>query len=76
MAAICRTKFNELIGSIVPFADIRRLNAEGKFPYTLTRTCNGKTESLAGDSYLWTMVFPLGAISNPGGGTLQYNATR
>lgn len=76
MAAICRTKFNELIGSIVPFADIRRLNAEGKFPYTLTRTRNGKTESLAGDSYLWTMVFPLGAISNPGGGTLQYNATR
>jgi tetratricopeptide (TPR) repeat protein len=76
MKYICRTKFNELIGSIIPFADIRRLNAEGTYPYTLTRVRDGVEETLPGDSYLWTMVFPLGAISNPGGGTLQYNATK
>lgn len=76
MKYICRTKFNEFIGSIIPFADIRRLNAEGTYPYTLTRVRDGKTESLAGDSYLWTMVFPLGAIQNAGGGTLKYNATK
>lgn len=75
MKYICRTKFNEFIGSILPFADIRRLNAEGIYPYTLSRVRNGLTETLPGDSYLWTMVFPLGAIENPGGGTLKYNAT-
>lgn len=72
---IGRTKFNEFIGSIIPFADIRRLNAEGTYPYTLTRTRDGRVETLDPHSYLWTMVFPLGAIENPGGGHLDYNAT-
>lgn len=76
LGAIYRTKWNELIGSIVPFADIRRVNAEGKYPYTLTRTRDGQQESLAPDSYLWTMVFPLGAIENPGGGRIEYIATK
>ena len=76
VAAVCRTKWNDLIGSIVPFADIRRLNAEGEYPFTLTYTRNGKTDTLAPDSYLWTMVFPLGAIENPGGGKIEYVATR
>lgn len=76
ITAICRTKWNDLIGSIVPFADIRRLNAEGQYPFTLTYTRNGKTDTLAPDSYLWTMVFPLGAIENPGGGKIEYVATR
>lgn len=73
---ICRTKFNEFIGSIIPFADIRRLNAEGTYPYTLRRVRDGKEETLDPHSPLWTMVFPLGAIENPGGGKLEYNATR
>lgn len=76
MRYICRTKFNELIGSIVPFADMRRLNAEGTYAYPLSRVRGGKTETLPADSHLWTMVFPLGAIQNAGGGTLQYNATK
>ena len=76
ISLICRTKWNDLIGSIIPFADMRRLNAEGEYPYTLTRTRDGKTETLAPDSYLWTMVFPLGAMENAGGGSLQYIATK
>lgn len=76
ISLICRTKWNDLIGSIVPFADMRRLNAEGEYPYTLTRTRDGKQESLAPDSYLWTMVLPLGAIENAGGGHLERIATK
>lgn len=76
ISLICRTKWNDLIGSIVPFADMRRLNAEGEYPYTLTRTRDGKQESLSPDSYLWTMVLPLGAIENPGGGKIEYIATK
>ena len=76
IAAICRTKWNDLIGSVIPFADIRRLNAEGQYPYTLTYVRNGKTDTLAPDSYLWTMVFPMGAIENHGGGKIEYIATK
>lgn len=76
ISLICRTKWNDLIGSLIPFSDIRRLNAEGKYPFTLTYTRDGKQVSLAPDSYLWTMPFPKGAVDNPGGGHIEYIATK
>lgn len=73
---IRRTKDNELIFSIVPFADARRFNNEGTYARTMTKTYNGQTLSLRPDSHLWTMPIPAGAINNPGNGTVQQNATK
>lgn len=71
---IRRTKNNELINTIIPFIDIKRYNAEGKYPVTLTKTFDGKNYTLSPDSHLWTMVFPANAMNRPGNGTLTQNS--
>ena len=73
---IRRTKDNELIFSIVPFADARRFNAEGTYARTLTKEYDGRTYTLSPGSHLWTMPFPAGAINNPGNGTITQNVDR
>lgn len=74
--AIFRTKRNELINTLIPFADARRLNAEGVYPVSFTKTANGTTYTLRSDSHLWTMPFPQGATKNPGNGTLTQNVDK
>lgn len=74
--AILKTKNNELILTIVPFCDARRLNAEGVYPVSFSKTFNGIAYSLASDSHLWTMPFPQGATDNPGNGTLTQNVEK
>ena len=74
--AILKTKNNELILTIVPFCDARRLNAEGVYPVSFSKTYNGTAYSLASDSHLWTMPFPQGATDNPGNGTLTQNVEK
>lgn len=71
-----RTKDNELIFSIVPFADARRFNQEGTYAHTMTKTYGGETYTLRPDSHLWTMPFPAGAINNPGNGSIQQNVSK
>lgn len=73
---IRRTKDNELIFSIVPFADARRFNNEGTYARTMTKTYNGKTYTLSPDSHLWIMPFPAGAVNNPGNGTIEQNVSK
>lgn len=73
---IRRTKDNELIFSIVPFADARRFNAEGTYARTMTKTWGGQTYTLKPDSHLWTMPFPAGATQNPGNGTITQNVAK
>ena len=73
---IRRTKDNELIFSIVPFADARRFNREGTYARTMTKTYNDRTLTLSPESHLWTMPFPAGAVNNPGNGTLEQNVER
>lgn len=73
---IWRTKENELIFSIVPFADARRLNLDSNYARTFTKIVNGTTYTLSPTSHLWTMVFPMGATSNPGNGTLTQNVDK
>jgi starch-binding outer membrane protein, SusD/RagB family len=73
---IRRTKDNELIMSIVPFADARRFNKEGTYARTLTKTVDEVNLSLSPSSHLWTMPFPMGAINNPGNGTIKQNVDR
>jgi tetratricopeptide (TPR) repeat protein len=73
---IITTKRNELILTLIPFCDIRRLNNEGIYSITLSKVYNGNTISLSPDSHMWTMPFPLGAIENPGNGTFQQNVDR
>ena len=73
---IRRTKDNELIFSIIPFADARRFNAEGTYARTMTKEYDGRTYTLSPDSHLWTMPFPAGAINNPGNGTITQNVDR
>lgn len=73
---IRRTKENELIFSIVPFADARRLNKDPKYARTLTKTENGANYSLGPNSHLWVMPFPFGAIKNPGNGSLKQNTDK
>lgn len=74
--AIFRTKRNELINTIVPFADARRLNAEGIYKVSFAKTANGTTYTLKSDSHLWTMPFPQGATQNPGNGTITQNVAK
>lgn len=76
MRILQRLKMNELIFSIIPMADAKRWNAEGKYPITLSKTYNGKTLSLKPDSHLWTIPFPNGATNNPGNGTIIQNVNK
>lgn len=74
--AIFKTKYNELILTIIPFADARRLNAEGTYKLSLSKTAGGVNYALATDSHLWTMPFPQGATKNPGNGTITQNVAK
>lgn len=74
--AIRNAKDNQLIFSIVPFADNRRYNAEGKYARTYTKEVDGKQVSLSPTSHLWTMPFPQGAIDNPGNGSFVQNVEK
>ncbi len=70
------TKDNELVGTIFPFIDLKRYNAEGKYPRTLTKEFDGKTYTLSPTSHMWTMVFPDNSIKRPGNGTLTQNVDK
>jgi tetratricopeptide (TPR) repeat protein len=74
--AIFKTKYNELILTLIPFADARRLNAEGTYKLSLSKTAGGVNYALATDSHLWTMPFPQGATKNPGNGTITQNVAK
>lgn len=74
--AIIKTKMNELILTLVPFCDARRLNAEGIYTIGFSKEYNGQTYSLAPESHLWTMPFPQGAVDNPGNGTITQNVEK
>ena len=73
---IQRTKGNELIMGITPFADARRLNKDPDYASTMTKTENGQTLTLLPTSHLWTMPFPMGASKNPGNGTITQNVDK
>ncbi|HEX6430674.1 MAG TPA: RagB/SusD family nutrient uptake outer membrane protein [Niastella sp.] len=73
---IRRTKENETLFGIVAFADMRRFNKDPLYAKTFTKTESGITISLKPGSPLWTMPFPLGAIKNPGNGTIQQNVNQ
>lgn len=73
---IIKTKTNELILTIMPFADSRRWNKEEKLARTFTKVVNGKTYSLSPNSYMWTMPFPKGATDNPGNGSITQNVNK
>lgn len=73
---IRRTKDNELILTIIPFADARRYNTETKYARTLSKVVDGQTISLSPASHMWTMPFPMGAIKNPGNGTIIQNVSK
>jgi len=73
---IQRTKANELIMGITPFADARRLNKDPEYATTLSKTENGQALTLSPSSHLWTMPFPLGASKNPGNGSITQNVTK
>ncbi len=73
---IRQAKDNQLIFSIVPFADARRYNAEGTYASTLSKTVDGKQVSLTPTSHLWTFPFPQGALDNPGNGSFVQNVEK
>jgi tetratricopeptide (TPR) repeat protein len=73
---IRRSKENETLFGIVAFGDMRRYNKDPQYARTYTKTENGVTVSLKPASPLWTMPFPLGAIKNPGNGTIQQNVNQ
>jgi starch-binding outer membrane protein, SusD/RagB family len=70
---IRRTKDNEMIMTIVPFADARRFNKETAYARTLTKVVDGVTKTLSPTSHLWTMPFPMGAVKNHGNGIITQN---
>jgi tetratricopeptide (TPR) repeat protein len=76
MNAIFRTKRNELLQSLISFADARRLNAEGVYKVSFSKQAGGTTYTLTSNSHLWTMPFPQGATKNPGNGTITQNVAK
>jgi tetratricopeptide (TPR) repeat protein len=74
--AIYKTKNNELLQTLTPYADARRLNAEGIYKVSFTKVVNGVTYTLKSDSHLWTSPFPQGATQNPGNGTITQNVDK
>ena len=73
---IIQSKANQYVQTPIPFWDARRLNLHSEYATTRTKEFEGQTLTLAPDSHLWTMPFPLGATSNPGNGMLQQNVER
>ena len=73
---IIQEKANEYVQTPIPFWDARRLNLHPEYATTRTKEFEGQTLTLAPDSHLWTMPFPLGAMSEPGNGMLQQNVER
>ncbi len=73
---IRQAKGNQLIFSIVPFADARRYNAEGTYARTLSKMVDGKQVNLTPTSHLWTFPFPQGALDNPGNGSFVQNVEK
>lgn len=73
---IRRSKDNETLFGIVAFGDARRFNKDPLYARTLTKTENGATVSLKPDSHMYTMPIPLGAVKNPGNGTIQQNVNQ
>ncbi len=76
MDYIITTKRNELILTLIPFCDIRRLNNEGTYTVTLSKEYEGASYQLSSTSHMWTMPFPQGAIDNPGNGSITQNVER
>ncbi len=76
MNYIIQLKRNELILTLIPFCDIRRLNNEGTYTTTLTKEYDGQTLTLLPNSHMWTMPFPQGAIDNPGNGSIIQNVEK
>ena len=73
---IIKTKANELIMTIMPFADTRRRNKEANLARTFTKVADGTTYSLSPTSHLWTMPFPKGATDNHGNGSIIQNVDK
>jgi len=73
---IQRTKANNLILGLAPFADMRRLNKDSDYAVTLSKSEGGEALTLSPGSHLWTMPFPAGAIKNPGNGVIQQNVNQ
>ncbi|MDE5927808.1 MAG: RagB/SusD family nutrient uptake outer membrane protein [Duncaniella sp.] len=59
-------KANEFVQTQVIFCDYRRLNKEGLYPRTLTKTIDGVTYTLRPNSHLWIMPYPIQVLDNPG----------
>ena len=76
LTLIRQRKDNELMFSIVPFADARRFNIEGRNNRTFSKEVDGKTVTLTPQSHMWTFPFPLGAIANSGNGKITQNVEK
>ncbi len=59
-------KANEFIQTQIPFCDYRRLNKEGIYTRTLTKTIDGVTYTLSPDSHMWIFPYPAKVLQNPG----------
>ena len=59
-------KANEFIQTQIPFCDYRRLNKEGIYTRTLTKTIDGVTYTLRPDSHMWIFPYPVKVLQNPG----------
>lgn len=78
LTLIRQRKDNEMLFTIVPFADARRYNTENTYIATRTfqKTVDGAMKTLSPTSHLWTLPFPLGAIENHGNGSITQNVSR
>ena len=76
MSYIRQWKENELMYSVVPFADTRRLNKEVTYQKTFSKIVDGQTITLSPSSHMWTFPFPTGAVGFTSGGTIEQNVNK
>ena len=67
------SKHSALTGTIMPFADAKRFNAEGKYPVRPKKIINGEEVYLEPNDRLWIFPFAIDLMENQGNGHVTQN---
>ena len=66
-------KHSTLMGTVIPFADAKRFNSEGKYPVIPKKIINGEVRYLQPSDRLWIFPFAIDLMENQGNGTVTQN---
>ena len=67
------SKHSTLMHTIMPMAEAKRFNTEGKYPVRPKKIINDEVRYLEPDDRLWTIPFALDVMENQGNGSVKQN---